>query len=1755
MRVTLLGLLLLALSGMATLEAASPPASGPAHDLLDSAYEIPDHSAEAAGLLKRFLALRAEHEKRLANQQGEGLDDALEGLFLPEGARDFASRYSAELAIAQNPENYAAWRTFALKARDRGQWKEARAAASLIHQRSQKPGLRAEMLAFMAELAAEQAAPKDAINLLAASLAIEPHKDRRLRLDRFLELFDIRLDDIEVNVERRLPSACFVFSQSLKNPQPIEPRDYVSVEPAIDMDVSLAGRKLCVTGVEHGGRYEMAVKKGLVADNGGRTYKDYSRTVEVPDRTARLSFAGNAYVLAKSDARTLPVKTINADAVELALFRVDDRNLTALLDQGFLQSDLSEWQRRKLADNLGAQVWSGTLQTGNVRNQEVTTLVPLGEIITAQEPGIYALAGRVKSDDEEAYWRARPTQWLLISDIGLTSFEGEDGLTVMARSLETAGPKRYVRLTLISRNNRILGRAQTDSQGMAHFAPGLMRGEGGDAPLLVTARAGEGDYNVLRLSGPELVLDERGVAGRAVPAKADAYLYTERGVYRPGETVHLSVLLRDRSARAMGEVPLTLKITRPTGTLLKTMLMTGDTLGGYLYKIPLSPAALAGGWWVEAFLDPEGEPVGQASFQVEDFVPQRVALSVETGKDTLTVDEPVALTAQGTFFYGPPAAGLMTSGGIDFATDPAPFTGYEAYRFGLVDQPFEGDYHELAEQLTDQNGQRVEQIGNIDWPRTSHPLLARISVSIADVSSRPVTAVLGRKVRARAVEIGVKPHVEGGFAENDEAGFDLVALDQSGAPVADRPVRYSLVREHYSYNWYGSGGSWRVRSTSYDEAVEGGTVRLGGDGTGTLARRLEPGRYRLTVSDDAGTSQASIRFQVGWRWAPTPPDVPDALELVVEQDDLKSGDVVKAFIKAPFAGKALVAVAREGVLYTETIDLPEDGAEIEIKTQKDWGPGAYLMVTAFRPDLSTPSLLPSRAMGLRWFSLDKAMRAVTLELDVPGIARPKSTITVPLKISDPALVGQPLNVTLAAVDEGILQLTQFETPDAIGHYLAQRRLGLGIRDLYGYLIPPAEGSVGALQTGGDRARMALDEIMVSAQKRQDVLPERSTKAVALFLNTAQIGADGTGSVELELPDFVGRLRLMAVGYGETRLGGGEADLIVRDDVATALLLPRFLAPDDVATVPLTIHNLTGKDQTFTVTLVADGAVKRKDEAPLEIALKKDERREIPVTLIGTGVGVGRFALTVTGEDSETVTRDFAISVRPAQAALSTRTIDVLEPGASKTLSADLLLPFYPGRAELDVTLAARPDFDVAALLRALDRYPYGCTEQTISTAMPLLYFGALARSAGIDGDETQTRRKIDQAISRVLNRQTDGGGFGLWSAWHEGSPWLNAYVYDFLTRAQAQGFDVPPAAYAHAEHRLERQITKDGSDHPEAQAYALYALARTGVVPASTVRYFAQTEAERMRSRLAFAHLGAALASVGERERAEALFEEGLRTSRPKSVSIDDYGSDLRDSAAALALLAEAFPGSALAQKLGGVVEERFGQTRYFNTQEQVWLALAMHALSGSEGAALSVVINDDARTEVNKPVRLNRSAANFKEPLAITNKGEGPIRLITTTTGHPVEPEKAVSNGYSITRTYYTLDGKRADPARVKQNDRLVVIIEVRSHTGLSVQNVMVADRLPAGFEIENPAFEGGDGMRWFDFLPDMSAPQFSAARDDRYIAAFTLDGRTDQILTAYTVRAVTPGKFVHPGVFVEDMYRPHYHARGPVGAVSVEK
>ncbi len=1552
------------------------------------------------------------------------------------------------------------------------------------------------------------------------------------------------VNNLEVLNDRAVPEVCFDFNDALPEDPEAYLEDYVRVTPKADTAVTAAGERLCVSGLDFGTRYDMRLRAGLPgAQDGASLSKDLTYDVYVPDRPASLTFLGDrGYILVKDLAKGLPFRSVNLESADLKIIKVNDRNIIPQLAQSDLtgQGQLYPNEVRRFVRDRGQEIWSGTLEAPAAkRNESVDSQIPLAELGIDPGAGLYLAVARDPSGED---WDPWASQWFMVSDIGLTSFRGDNGLWIFARSLLNAAPMEGLEVTLLARDNAVLGTAKTDAGGKATFDAAALRGPGGNAPRALLAYGDAGDFAVLDLGAPTLDLSDRSIAGRTPPAAVEAYLYSERGIYRPGEEVHLVGLLRDRDLKAKAGLPITFKLWRPDGVEFRSTVSQDAGGGAHSWTIALPGTSRTGLWEATAHLGPKGPAIGRTSFEVEDFVPPQIEFDLTTQDKMAQIDEPVTAEIDADYLYGAPAANLSGEYTLIVEEADAPFKDFAAYHFGLVEKSFRPERSDPERFVTDAEGKALLKAVQRKQPDSMAPLNLSVRAAIFDIGGRGVYRRVTLPLEDKPFYLGIRPGFQdGSVGEGQQASFQVVALNRSGDEQSVDEVDYSVYREDYDYLWYREWGEWKARWIVRDTLVDQGTIFLTPGQPGEIDYTPDWGQYRVEVRAENGEIASSYRFSGGW-WRNPSADTPDNVEVSLDKKQYKAGETAKVFIKPPFDAEVLITVADASLRATQTAKVGRDGGFVEIPVAQDWTAGVYVMATAFPTAKPSIAAMPTRAVGLAWLSRDPEPYALSVSMELPEKMQPSQELTVPVSVTG-AAAGADVHLTLAAVDDAVLQLTGYQPPDPLGWLLSKQVLSVALHDLYGYLITPQGKGFAKLRSGGDQEGKNLES-----------LPERSSKVVSLFSGVVTVGADGKADVSFEVPDFNGRLRVMAVAWSPAKLGSANDTLIVRAPLIAEVTLPRFLAPGDMAQSLLVLRNLDGATGDYTVEVTGDDIVSVSGGALEAKGLAQGKEARRPQSLKAERLGVANLKLTVSGPDGYSLERDFVISVRPGSPFVTERKVAWLKPKTSTTVSASTATGYWPESAEVGLTVSAAPDFDIVGLLGSLDRYPYGCAEQTTSRGLPLLYVNEVAKSLGL-ADDAGIALRVQQSIYRLVNQQNGGGGWGLWGPYGTPQIWLSAYVTDYLTRAKAAGYHVPEAGYESALDFLEA-ATRRYLDDPEdfaAYAYAQYVVTRAGRGDLSELRYFYETRFDKLPSTFARSQFAAALAYLGDNGRAEAAFGRAELANTTQKVRWADYGSKLRDDAALVALMAES--GISAPDLMKTSIERLvadFADSKHLSTQEMAWLILASEGLIANSGR-VTLAVDGQAQQAVKEAFhRLLKPGQGGPQSLTVENLGSDPLFQVATVAGVPEAPLPASEEGFVLRRRVFDMKGVPVSLADLKQGESYVVVLEGRSSDGRNHRALLV-DLLPAGWEIENAALGQGVPLESFPWLEELTKAEYREARDDRFAAAINLTAKQSRFRTAYIVRAVTPGEFLLPGSYIEDMYRPDLSARGAAGRVTI--
>lgn len=1493
-------------------------------------------------------------------------------------------------------------------------------------------------------------------------------------------------------------------------------------------------------------------------------------------------FASTGMVLPAKQNGGLPVVTVNVPEVDIQFLRVRSAQLPRFLDQVIVaprktaaraenaDDDERDWHERPremkgAVDNdrldrlraMADSVYLGRFLTERQANKRAVTYIPVEEIKELKEPGIYVAVmsqpGRFRYDYQTTYF--------YVSDLGLHARLFDRTADAYVSSLTDGRAVARVEVSWLDADGKVLARAATGEDGRASFSERPK-----DAKLLL-ARAGQ-QFSLIALKEPALDLSEYEIAG--LPYKpVRLFAYSGRNLYRPGEAFEISVLARDPDGRAVPAQPIQAVLKRPDGRTHFTAMWPADATfpGYYRRRVELPSDAPTGFWSIELRADPADRIAATVfRFGVEEFLPERMRLDLKTAHAVLDAQRPFAIDVSGAYLYGAPAAGNRLLGVASYERNRNPLAQkLPGFEFGDVQDDTARTRQELAETKLDASGTAKIEIDLGPAAARRSPFLVRATLSLLESGGRPVVRSVERTYWPAPVLVGVRPLFAGDYAREDTpVEFEVVRATPDGELATGAALPARLFREDRHYYWrFEESRGWHSGFTETEELVETAAVDVPAGGRGKLTLPVRYGRYRLEITDPQTGLVTRVRFYAGFgaKAEESQGTRPDRVAMKLDKAAYADGETVNVTIAPPHAGEMLLTLEGDRTLWVKRMSIGRSGATVAVPLANPLQRhDLYIAATVLRPGNAGDRVTPARALGLAHVPLARTDRKLAVTLEAPRKTLPESPLKV--KVRAPQAKGEKALVTVYAVDIGILDITRFATPDPHAFFFAKLRYGADQHDVFGRLIEKMPGTRGRLRFGGD-----------TTPRPTRSLPKK-VKLVDLFSGPVALDREGEAEITLALPDFNGALRLMALVAGTERFGAQEAELTVAAPLVAELATPRFLTSGDQATVALDLHNLSGGALALAVAVSADEGL-RIGDAKRQVAIKDQEKATVRFPIEAAGaVGLNEVRVKVTG-GAIALERRFALEVAaptPRQQAFRRFAV---APGESIEIRDRELGGYLPSTVAAHVMISDRPPIDVRSAIQGLLTYPYGCAEQTTSSAYPHVFVDEeAARRFGLKPfTRAERAAMLDKAIGRLSAMQAPNGGFSLWGQMSEYEYWLSAYVSHFLLDAREAGFNVPDAMQRKAMEFLLRGLQEGISGLPAVKpdqrptwdanaiwndrryagagrfavlAYGGYVLARETKAPLSTLKQLYESR-PLAHSGLPLVHLGIALRAMGDEARGNEVIAEGLRKPRESGSWWGDYGSALRDAAAAYALLLKHKITIEGRDNLVAVVASEMNRPQHWlSTQEKLALFLV-----GREFVAGGAATPWQAQwSAAGGASALQATGTHYREIAArdlaagVTLANTHPDKLFVelAVSGHPAKPPVPPAEVFSLARTLYAGDGSPLGSRRLKVGES--VIVELTVKTKARIANALVVDRIPAGLEIENLNIVQGEGMGSIkigdrDLAEMMKNPrvQHTEFRDDRYVAAVKLEGETRLY---YRARVVTPGRFVVPPMYVEDMYRP---------------
>lgn len=1515
----------------------------------------------------------------------------------------------------------------------------------------------------------------------------------------------------------------------------------------------------------------VTIERDLRALNKAIFEINYEKSLTTRDIQPSVGFASRGSLLPGKVVEGLPVMALNVNNVDVNFFRVKPESLAAFVSQWEYRNSLSNWESDNLL-KMADLIYTGRFDLNPARNTREKLLLPLSEIKPLQQAGVYVAvmtkAGR--------YEYSNAATLFTLSDIGVSAHRYQNRLDVFTQSLENGTAQQGVDVALLDDKGQTLAKATSDAKGHVQL-------ENHPNAALLLARK-EGQTTLLDLKLPALDLAEFDIAGDPGYSK-QFFMFGPRDLYRPGETVILNGLLRDSDGKTLPDQPVKLEVVKPDGQVIRTVVSQPDN-GLYRFTYPLDSGAPTGMWHIRA--NTGDNQTRMWDFHVEDFMPERMALNLTGQKTPLSPSDKVTFSVVGYYLYGAPANGNALQGQLYLRPLRDAVPSLPGFQFGnIAEENLSRSLDEV--QLTLDETGRGDISTSSAWRETHSPLTVILQASLLESGGRPVTRRAEQAIWPADTLPGIRPQ----FAvkavydyrtdttvnqpivdEDSNAAFDIVYVDAQGEKKAVSGLQVRLIRERrdYYWDWLESEG-WQSRFDQKDLVEGEQTLDLKADETGKVTFPVEWGAYRLEVKAP-NDAVSSVRFWAGYSWQDNSDGSgaarPDRVTLKLDKPTYRPGETMKLHIAAPAAGKGYAMVeSSEGPLWWQEIDVPAQGLDLSIPVDKSWNRhDLYLSTLVVRPGDKSRSATPKRAVGLLHLPLGDENRRLDLALESPAKMRPNQPLTVKIKASSKnGETPKQVNVLVSAVDSGVLNITDYVTPDPWQAFFGQKRYGADIYDIYGQVIE-GQGRLAALRFGGDG-----DEL-----KRGGKPPVNHVNIVAQQAQPVTLNEQGEGSVTLPIGDFNGELRVMAQAWTADDFGSNESKTIVAAPVIAELNMPRFMAGGDTSRLVMDVTNLTDRPQSLNITLTASGLIELVSDQPAQVNLAPGVRTTLFVPVRAKeGFGDGELqatlsGLNVPGESIGPQQKQWKIGVRPAFPAQTVNNGVMLQPGESWTPPAEGGANFSPVTVQGQLLFSGKPPLNLARYIRELKAYPYGCLEQTTSGLFPSLYTNAAQLKAlGITGDTDEKRRAaIETGISRLLQMQRDNGGFALWDKNGPEEYWLTAYAMDFLVRAGEQGYSVPADGINQGNARLLRYLQDPGmmsirytSDTQASkfavQAYAALVLARQQKAPLGALRELWERRSQAA-SGLPLLQLGMALKTMGDAKRSDDAVTLALSTPRRDERQwLADYGSPLRDNALMLALLEENnLKPDVQNTLLNTLSEQAFGQ-RWLSTQENNALFLAARSLQDLPGTWQAQTSLAEQPLTGDKAQTRNLDADQLAA-LQVTNNGAQPMWLRLDVSGYPQTAPAPASNVLQIERHILGSDGQSKSLDSLRSGELVLVWLEVKASQ--DVPDALVVDLLPAGLELENQNLANGSaslqdsGSEVQNLLNQMQQAdiQHVEFRDDRFVAAVAVN-RGQPVTLVYLARAVTPGTYQVPMPMVESMYVPQWRATGAAEEILIVK
>ena len=1537
------------------------------------------------------------------------------------------------------------------------------------------------------------------------------------------------------------------------------------------------------------GNFNFEISPGIRNIDGQRLNQQTAITVSLQKIKPQIKIVGNGVILPSSGGLVFPFRAVNLKAVDVSIFKVYEENIAQFLQASNLDgsNELGRVGRLLLKKTVMLD------QTGQTDFTKWNTYnIDLSELIKTEPGAIYRVTLSIRlehstyicnGDDKEkpitmiderydsnddiprTYyyyddidydlydWRERDNPChtsyyqrksvhrnVLASDLGIIAKAGTDGEWLVAvTDLNSAQPISGVNIELLNFQQQVIASASTDNNGFATF--NLTEQQ---VPFLAIAKSGD-QRGYLKLDqGSNLSFSAFDVSGAAIQKGLKGFMYGERGVWRPGDTLFVSFILEDKGKTLPANHPVSFELINSRGQLIHRKVANTSVSGMYSFPVPTSNDAPTGNY--NARVQVGGVTFNQ-TFKVEAIMPNRLKINIDFDNQELHYGRVSPATISSAWLHGAPARNLKVQIDATLSQATTTFEGFKGFSFDDPARSFYAEEQTVFEGRLDEQGE-ISFSPDINVKSTAPGKLnahftARVFEEGGAFSIDRFTMPYYPYRNFVGIKMPDSQNRRNTYMTDTTQRVEVVMVTSEGKPLSNKAVNIEVYKIDWRWWWERSNENLsQYISNSHHRTLQRGIVKTDANGKATYDLRInhpEWGRFLIRAVDSEGGHAAGTIAYFDWpgwvsRDRKTTPEAASMLVLATDKEKYDVGDKATVTIPSPAGGKIFLTIENGvKVLQSNWIDAKPGETQYSFTTSASMAPNVFISAMLVQPHGQTANDLPIRMYGIANIGVENPQTHLTPVISMPDVIEPEQKVTISVTEKD----GNPMAFTLALVDDGLLDLTRFRTPNPWGNFYAREALGVRTWDLYDLVLGASAGQMQRIiAIGGDG----------ESSSEGDKTANRF-KPVVKYFGPCQVDKGGREKITFTMPNYVGSVRVMAVAAKDGAYGSAEKTVPVRKPLMVLATLPRVLGPEEEVMLPVTIFAMDPSVKKVSVRVESNDRLTLDGQNQQTINFDKIGDQVVRFKMrAASRLGVAKIKVTAES-GKEKASHEIELDVRNPNAPMTHIQDTVLN--ANQIWSVQYKAFGMEGTNTALVELSTLPPINLGNRLKYLLGYPHGCLEQTVSKAFPQLFISKLA-----DVDDKVKRsaeENVRNALDRMRSFRTADGGLSLWPGGSYADEWGTAYAGHFMLEAQRLGYSIPSGILDGLKRSTKRTaqnwspVNRDRYRNNDLmQAYRLYVLALAKAPEMGAMNRLRESADLSVSAKW---RLAAAYSLAGNPEAAKSLIQGAPTTIENYREQYYTYGSDIRDRAMiveTLILLNDFDKAMPLLQQLSN----RLSSTMWMSTQELSFSLLAFskfaEANKTSEGVDANIAIHNQSSKRHSTNMSILQHAFEPVQrgtaKVEVKNNGEGMLYARLITHGIPVGGEEiAQSNNLQVDISYHHMGGQKIGPESLTQGTDFYADIRVYNPgTKGNLEQLILAYVVPSGWEIRTSRLDEGQSAQ-------PSSPfEYQDIRDDRVYTYFSLpQGQAKNF--RIMLNAAYQGKYYMPGISCEAMYDNTINAR----------